>query len=327
MSLSPRSRRTVFSWRRLGPGVALVIVVAVCLSAAQASAAGSNPPVIIDPVPRFDSSEVSALIDKPSIVEYSVDKPRIASGGSAKLTWRVTNADSVSISGVGNVGTSGTRSVSPTAKTTYTLSARNHNGTVARSVTVDITTLTGVISKVDTVKIVTPVVLLQNVDFNFVDKASTARWGSSKPISFGGAGSSNGWARVIDSVRAEDNKDYTKVLQMSPEVKANGFVYGEYKVKVPPKGKFLATVGFTHGHGSSDGATLSVQVRPPPVGRRRFPWRQVLTKTITNNNKLDAIEVDLSAYANKAVDIRLVVNARSQAKDDMVLWIAPRIVK
>ena len=183
------------------------------------------------------------------------------------------------------------------------------------------------IGNIETIKIVTPVFVLENVHFNFVDKASTAKWASSKPITFGASGSSKGWARVINSVRAEDNKDYEKVLQMAPEAKPDGFVYGEYSVAIPPKAKFLATVGFTRGHGSSDGATLSVQVRPPPVRGRRMPWKQILIKTITPNQKLDAIEVDLGAYANKTVSIRLVVNARSKANDDMALWIAPRIVK
>jgi hypothetical protein len=203
----------------------------------------------------------------------------------------------------------------------------NHNGTVTRSVTVDITNLAAVVTKMETVKIVTPVIMLAGVHFDFVDKAGAATWASSKPLTFGGSGGTSGWARVINSVRAEDNKDYEKVLQTAPEVKADGFVYGEYSVPIPPNAKFLATVGFTRGHGSSDGATVSVQVRLPPAHGRRMPWQQILTKTITADDKLDPIEVDLKAYADKTVSIRLVVNARAQANDDIVLWIAPRIVK
>jgi hypothetical protein len=332
MNWSLSSRWTVFPRPHLAAGMAVVAAVVICLLAAGADAAarsrgGSSGGITIDPVPRFDDSEVRALIEKPSIIDFSVDNPRIASGGSAKLTWRVENADSVSISSIGSVGLSGTRSVSPSAKTTYTLSARNQNGTVTRAVTVDITNLAAVVTKMETVKIVTPVIMLGGVHFDFVDKAGSATWGSSKPLSFGGSGGTSGWARVINSVRAEDNKDYAKVLQTTPEVKADGFIFGEYSVAIPPNAKLLATVGFTRGHGSADGATVSVQVRQPPVHGRRMPWQQILTKTITADGKLDPIEVDLKAYANKTVSIRLVVNARSKADDDIVLWIAPRIVK
>jgi hypothetical protein len=98
-------------------------------------------------------------------------------------------------------------------------------------------------------------------------------------------------------------------------------------VDVPPNAKFRATVGFTAGHGTSDGATVSLQVRGPARPRVKPIWRQVLTKMITTDGKLDAVEADLSGWANQRVSIRLVVNGRSNANDDMVLWIAPRIIK
>ncbi|MBN1918313.1 MAG: hypothetical protein JW889_10410 [Verrucomicrobia bacterium] len=309
----------------------VLLVVLVCGFGTPASAATSRTRdgsstgdvVQIEPVPRFTESEVRALIEKPSVT-FTVDNPRIASGGQAVLSWRVENADTASISGLGGVSLSGTRTVKPTEKTTYTLSATNRNGTVSKSVTVDISTL----AVVTNLRIVAPALLLENVAYNFVDEAASATWASSVPLTFGGAGGARGWARVVNSVRAEDNKDYEKVLQVSPENKADGFVYGEYAVAIPPNAKLRATVSFTAGHGSPDGATVSVQVRAPSVARRVKPsWKQVLTKTIMRDNKLDAVEVDLSAWANQKVSIRLVVNAHSNATDDLVLWIAPRIIK
>ena len=328
MTTSNRTRETASACPTVATAAALVLAVFVCGLAASADAAtrdrGQSPDVVqIDPVPRFDESEVRALIEKPAVT-FSVDNARIASGGEAKLNWRVENADSVTISNVGNVGLSGARTVKPTQKTTYTLTARNRNGTVSKSVTVDITTLAAVIG---TVHIITPVNVLENVHYSFVDQAKGATWGSSAPLSFGGSGGAKGWARVINSVRAEDDKDYEKVLQVAPEDKADGFIYGEYSVAIPPNGKFRATVGFTRGHGSPDGATVSLQVRGAARGNKRPPWKQILTRTITSDGKLDAVEADLSAWANQKVSIRLVVNARSKASDDMVLWIAPRIIK
>jgi hypothetical protein len=64
----------------------------------------------------------------------------ITSGQSAILSWNTTNASSVAINqGIGTVGTSGTRSVTPTATTAYTLSASNATGTVTAQTTVTVT--------------------------------------------------------------------------------------------------------------------------------------------------------------------------------------------
>lgn len=286
----------------------------------------SSDVVQIDPVPRFTESEVSALIEKPSVT-FSVDNPRITSGGEATLSWQVENADTVNISGIGNAGLSGTRTVKPTEKTTYTLTATNRNGTVTKSVTVDITTL-AVVGTIHTGMIRGAILARENVHFNFADEAKGATWASSVPLTFGAAEGANGWARVIASVRAEDDTDYEKVLQVAPENREGGFIYGEYVVEMPPNAKFRATLGFTRGHGTSDGATVSLEVRGRPRARGMAPpWKPVLTQKIALDDKLDAVEADLSGLADQKVSLRLVVNGGSQSADDLVLWIAPRIVK
>ena len=330
--------RTVLGRPRVGALAALLAAVVAFALSGPADATGwggggssgtseSDRPITIDPVPRFDEAEVRALVDKPSIVTFTVDTPRIAKGGSAKLTWRVENADSVSISTIGSVSRSGSRTVQPQAKTTYVLTARNNNGTVTKAVTVDITNLViiGTVHKIET----TPgtVTLHENVAYDFVAKSNTARWASSKPLTFGGYGGAKGWARKMNSVRAEDNKDYQNVLQVEPEHKPNGFVYGEYSVPIPPNARFMATVGLTKGHGSADGATVTIQVRGPAIGRRKQPWKSVAVKTIKHDGRLDTITADLKPWANKTVTIRLVVTAGRNYQDDMVVWIAPRIVK
>ncbi len=73
---------------------------------------------------------------RPVINSFSANPTSIAQGSSTLLSWSVTGATSLSISpGVGTVtGTS--RSVSPTATTTYILSATNAGGTSTSSVTV-----------------------------------------------------------------------------------------------------------------------------------------------------------------------------------------------
>ncbi len=72
----------------------------------------------------------------PVIGDFSNNPSAINSGGTSTLSWNVTGANSVSIDqGIGRVDVAGTRVVSPTASTVYTISATNSTGTVTRSAT------------------------------------------------------------------------------------------------------------------------------------------------------------------------------------------------
>ncbi len=55
-----------------------------------------------------------------------------------QLNWRTTNATSVSIDGVGDVPTSGVKTVTPTASTTYHLVARGEGGSADASARVTV---------------------------------------------------------------------------------------------------------------------------------------------------------------------------------------------
>ena len=68
------------------------------------------------------------------IGDFSSNPSTINSGGTSTLLWNVTGATSVSIDqGIGQVDVAGTRIVSPTTSTLYTISATNSAGTVTRS--------------------------------------------------------------------------------------------------------------------------------------------------------------------------------------------------
>jgi len=53
----------------------------------------------------------------------------ISAGDQVTLTWKTTDATSVSIEGIGDVPTSGTKTVTPTASTNYHLVAKGEGGT------------------------------------------------------------------------------------------------------------------------------------------------------------------------------------------------------
>jgi hypothetical protein len=72
-------------------------------------------------------------------VTFSLDSSSICRGSSATLTWSANFVNSVSINqGIGSVTASGTRSVSPTSTTTYTITATGLGGTVTRIVTLTV---------------------------------------------------------------------------------------------------------------------------------------------------------------------------------------------
>jgi hypothetical protein len=70
----------------------------------------------------------------PVIIEFSSNPSTINAGGTSTLLWNVTGANLVSIDqGIGQVNVAGTRVVSPTTSTVYTISATSSSGTVTRS--------------------------------------------------------------------------------------------------------------------------------------------------------------------------------------------------
>ena len=52
----------------------------------------------------------------------------ISAGDQVQLSWRTTDATSVSIDGIGDVPTAGVKTVTPTESTTYHLVARGDGG-------------------------------------------------------------------------------------------------------------------------------------------------------------------------------------------------------
>lgn len=68
----------------------------------------------------------------------------ILSGQSSVLSWTTMNATSVTINqGIGTVSANGTRTVTPTANTTYTLTATNAAGSVTKTAAVTVGSVTG----------------------------------------------------------------------------------------------------------------------------------------------------------------------------------------
>ncbi len=85
-------------------------------------------------------STVPPPVSIPTINSFSASPSSIISGGSATLNFSVSNATSLSIDqGVGSVTGLNSKTVSPSANTTYTLTATNGTGTVTAQTVVTVT--------------------------------------------------------------------------------------------------------------------------------------------------------------------------------------------
>jgi K319L-like, PKD domain/OmpA family len=79
----------------------------------------------------------------PRILRFSAIPATITAGQPSTLLWAVENADTVSISSIGNVSLTGTQDVTPSATTTYTLTATNATGNTTATATVTVNPVSG----------------------------------------------------------------------------------------------------------------------------------------------------------------------------------------
>jgi peptidoglycan-associated lipoprotein len=86
------------------------------------AAPAAPPPVTQAPLPPAQPT-----------ANLTVTPDTIQAGGSATLSWSTQNATNVNIDGIGAVATSGSQAVSPSASTTYHLTAQGPGGTAEAS--------------------------------------------------------------------------------------------------------------------------------------------------------------------------------------------------
>ncbi|HEX6803911.1 MAG TPA: peptidoglycan-associated lipoprotein Pal [Terriglobales bacterium] len=84
---------------------------------------------VVTPPPPPPATPSATLSANPSVVEP---------GQSTQLTWKTSNAETISIEGIGDVAATGSQTVTPTASTTYTLTAKGPGGTLDASARVTV---------------------------------------------------------------------------------------------------------------------------------------------------------------------------------------------
>jgi peptidoglycan-associated lipoprotein len=78
------------------------------------------------PIPREQTAPASVLAPT---AQLSATPALVSANDQVQLSWRTTNASTVSIDGIGDVPSSGVKTVTPTASTTYHLVAKGDGGT------------------------------------------------------------------------------------------------------------------------------------------------------------------------------------------------------
>jgi peptidoglycan-associated lipoprotein len=111
-----------------------LIAVAGCKKKVTPPPAPTAPPIVV-PAP---TAKIAAT---PTV---------ISAGDQVVLNWSTTNATSVSIDGLGDVGTSGVKTVIPTFSTSYHLLAKGPGGTADASVRITVNAPPAVVAPVST---------------------------------------------------------------------------------------------------------------------------------------------------------------------------------
>ncbi len=108
----------------------LVPVVLVVALVAVAGCKKKQPPPPAQTAPAMSTPAPTAEITAtPSV---------ISAGDQVQLSWHTANATSASIEGIGDVTTSGVKTVTPSVSTTYTLDAKGDGGTAEASTRVTV---------------------------------------------------------------------------------------------------------------------------------------------------------------------------------------------
>lgn len=110
------------------------ILVPAILLTALAAVSGCKkhaplPPPAAAPPPAATPTPTANLTATPTV---------ISAGDQVQLSWRTTDATSISIDGIGDVPSSGVKTVTPTQTTTYHLVARGEGGSADASATVTV---------------------------------------------------------------------------------------------------------------------------------------------------------------------------------------------
>lgn len=123
-------------------------------------------------------SGVACRAEPPSIVEFTATPSEISNGASSTLKWTVENATSVIMDqGIGQVSASGSKQLSPSKTTAYTVTATNAGISVTRAVVLYVTESAPVAPAVDTA----PPVIKNVATSSETETSAVVTWTTNEP--------------------------------------------------------------------------------------------------------------------------------------------------
>jgi len=161
------------------------------------------------PQPRFHAGIASATVPvAPVTAQLSAQSSNLGCGGATDLNWKSANAVDTSISGIGEVPRGGDRSVSPTQKTTYVLTAKGPGGDSTQSITVNVNAW-----PTASISLSQPEVRYHKVGDKVVeDDSSTLTWSSSNANS------------VMVSPLGTESVSGTRTIKANPDTDTTGSI-------------------------------------------------------------------------------------------------------
>jgi len=159
--------------------------------------------------------------------------------------------------------------------------------------------------------------------YDFYKNAKSAVWRSSAgALSFPGSGNDpKGFVRLIPAGKLNSGHAAQNLLQTHPQWKENGWIGARFPLMILGENlRFKSIVGFLQGANNTDGATFQVYVRENNKSYRVASHR-------VSSKKYVAIDVDLSRWSGKKVQIGLRVRAGKTSVHDWAVWVKPRLSK
>lgn len=128
-----------------------------------------------------------------------------------------------------------------------------------------------------------------------------------------------GYARIIPEARLSTGNKAKDLLNTHPQWKTRGYIAGTYPAMKLGRAMHLKSViGFLQGATESDGARFVVSVKADGKTRRVFAKR-------VTPQKYENVDIDLSAWSGKVVQIVLAVYAGNHSRQDYAVWVKPRL--
>ena len=161
-------------------------------------------------------------------------------------------------------------------------------------------------------------------DYDFTAKICSATWdGSFDKIAYpcdSDKFNSNAWVAVDMSPKFEnDYQDDERSIIMHLDGKKDSWIQGFYP-EVEINGEhFISIIGCVNGNSSCD-AVISLDIKVDGSIKNLGKWTESYDKKITS------IDVDLSAYNGKKVQLILGISNRSETTSN-IFWLAPRLDK